>query len=63
MSKITELIKSRKFWGAVTAAVLAVWGFFEGKVTAEFMIAAIIVVIGFWQNAQSRVDASKPAGQ
>ena len=58
MGKFTELLKSRKFWSAVVAAALAAWGWLEGQVTTEVMIGAIIVVIGFWQNAQSRVDAA-----
>ena len=62
MGKLTELLKSRKFWAAVFAAAMAVWGFFEGKVTAEVALAAVVVVIGFWQQAQSRVDAAKKNG-
>lgn len=59
MSKFVELIKSRKFWGAVFAAALAVWGFFTGEVTAEVALGAVVIVIGFWQQAQSRVDATR----
>ena len=59
MSKFLELLKSRKFWAAVFAAAMAVWGFFAGEVSAEIALGAVIVVIGFWQQAQSRVDATR----
>lgn len=59
MGKMTELLKSRKFWAAVFAAGIAVWGFIQGEVSAEIALAAVVVVIGFWQQAQSRVDANK----
>jgi uncharacterized protein YqgC (DUF456 family) len=62
MEKLKELIKSRKFWAAVFAAALAIWGFFAGEVTAEMAIGAVIVVVGFWQTAQSRVDAARNRG-
>ena len=59
MEKFLELVGSRKFWSAVFAAGLAVWGFIAGEVTAEVALAAVVVVIGLWQQAQSRVDANK----
>jgi len=62
MSKITELLTSRKFWAALAAAALAVWGFFTGEVTSEVALGAIIVVVGFWQQSQSRVDAAQRRG-
>jgi len=59
MEKFKELITSRKFWAALFAAALAVWGYFSGEVTAEVAIGAVIVVVGFWQQSQSRVDAAR----
>jgi hypothetical protein len=58
MIKFTELLKSRKFWAAVFAAALAIWGWAQGEVSAEVAIGAVIAVVAFWQQAQSRVDAA-----
>ena len=59
MTKFLELASSRKFWAALVAAALAVWGFFAGEVTAEVALGAVVIVVGFWQQAQSRVDAAR----
>lgn len=62
MSKLLELAGSRKFWIAVFTAIVSVWGYFEGEITAEVALGAIVVVVGFWQQAQSRVDAARVRG-
>ena len=61
MGKFKELIGSRKFWSAVFAAILAVWGWFSGEVTPEVAIGALVAIVAMWQQAQARVDAAKKA--
>lgn len=59
MNKLTELLKSRKALGAMLSLVGAFWGWLEGEVTTEVLIGLVTVVIGFWQQAQAKVDAAK----
>ncbi len=59
MDKLMELVKSRKAMGAVVSLALATWGWIQGEVTTEVLIGLVTVVIGFWQQAQAKVDAAK----
>lgn len=59
MSKTKELLTSRKFWAAVSAAVLGIWGMAKGEVTTEVGIPAVMAVVTLWIHAQAKVDATK----
>lgn len=62
MSKTKELLTSRKFWAALSAAILGVWGMVTGEVSSEVAVPSIMAVIALWMQAQSRVDSTKKNG-
>lgn len=59
MNKLMELVKSRKAMGAMGSLALAIWGYVSGEVSTEVLIVAVTAVVGFWQQAQAKVDAAK----
>ena len=63
MNKLMELVKSRKAIGAVISLVGAFWGWMEGEVSTEVLIGLVTAVVGFWQQAQAKVDAAKIAAE
>ncbi len=63
MNKLMELVKSRKAMGSVLSLAGGVWGWLEGEISTEVLVGLVTVVIGFWQNAQAKVDAAKIAAE
>lgn len=59
MDKLKELFTSRKALGAMLSLGGAFWGWMSGEVTTEVLLGLVTVVVGFWQNAQAKVDAAK----
>jgi len=58
MNKLTELMKSRKFWGLAVGLVFDVAGFMTGTIDANVAMAGGVALIGLWQQAQAKVDDS-----
>lgn len=61
MDKLKELLTSRKALSAIGALLVGVWGYMEGDVSTEVLMGYVTIVVGFWQQAQSKVDAAKIA--
>ena len=59
MWKISEVIRSRKFWAMVTAVIGALSAWLTGELTATIAIPAAIAAVMTWVHAQGRVDAAE----
>lgn len=59
MTKILELVQSRKFWAMFASVAVAGQGYSAGVLPPREALAAAIAAVLVWVNAQSRVDAAR----
>ena len=62
MSKILELLQSRKFWTALATIIGLVGSGFTGMQPWTHVIAEVVAVVFAWITGQARVDAAKASG-
>ena len=63
MSKITQVLTSRKVWAAVGAIALAIFMRWEGTYSSREMAEAIMWALGVYTAAQGLTDAGEGIGR
>jgi len=59
MWKVSEVLRSRKFWAMVTAVIGSLSAWATGELTPTVAIPSAIAAIMVWINAQGKVDAAE----
>lgn len=62
MTKLTEILTSRKFWATLAAVILAAVGYAEGEISAAEAIQGVMLALGVYTAAQGVADAGEGAG-